>query len=357
MRILFFSPDYEVSKEGPLRPLWSGAAYYRAIAPCAELSRHGVDAYMTPILLQNDQTAKFAGVMDDDSMLDEADIVVVHSWKAAGAAVQIERARRSGQVVIGDIDDLFWALPPGHRSNRWHPAILGAGNWNYLRANLAACDAITVSTPRIKNWIEQNWSNFPPVFVVRNAIDLDNFKEEPFRNKIRTIGWNGNLGWRDDDMATVRKWLGKFLEDNDLRFVWNGGTEVEPFARSLGIDPERVEARVQLPFFDWRESNPLRGVDLQIIPLQLPSPFNAAKSALKGMESAAWGVPFIASPSPEYQAVFDVEATEPLQLAAQRCLDRNHRRKVLAKEQSRVDERDLRDRWNDWLSVYERFAG
>lgn len=357
MRVLFFSPDYDVSKEGPLRPLWSGAAYYRCIAPCAELTRHGVDTWMTPILLSNDQTGKFAGVLEGDSMIDDADIVVVHSWKAAGAADQIERARRTGQIVIGDVDDLFWALPAGHRGTTWNPTKLRAANWNHLRANLNACDAITVSTQAIKDWIEMNWSSPPPVFVVSNALDIQNFTPEPFRKRIKTVGWNGNLAWRDDDMKVVRKWLGKFLEDNDLRFVWNGGTEVEPFAKSLGIDPERVEVRVQLPFFDWRESRPLRNVDLQIIPLELPSDFNRAKSALKGMESAAWGVPFIASPSPEYVRVFGVDPTEPLQLAAENCLDRNHREWLLVREQADLDLQDLRDRWFDWREVYERFGG
>ncbi len=49
------------------------------------------------------------------------------------------------------------------------------------------------------------------------------------------------------------------------------------------------------------------GLDAAIVPLQ-PNRFNEAKSWLKGLEAAALGVPFVASPTGPYQQLHDLGA-------------------------------------------------
>ena len=53
-----------------------------------------------------------------------------------------------------------------------------------------------------------------------------------------------------------------------------------------------------LPIRDYFDA--LGSIDVGIVPLA-PTEFNAAKSPLKGIELAAAGVPFVASPTPEYE--------------------------------------------------------
>ena len=51
--------------------------------------------------------------------------------------------------------------------------------------------------------------------------------------------------------------------------------------------------------FDKNRFGP--ATDIGVVPLNLPLDFNEAKSALKGLEYAAAGIPFVASPSGEYK--------------------------------------------------------
>jgi glycosyltransferase involved in cell wall biosynthesis len=53
-----------------------------------------------------------------------------------------------------------------------------------------------------------------------------------------------------------------------------------------------------LPIHDYFQA--LSSIDVGIVPLA-PTPFNGAKSPLKGLEWAAAGVPFVASPTREYE--------------------------------------------------------
>lgn len=353
MKILFFSPDYAIEKD---HPSWNGAAFYRCVLPAKALGEHGHETRMTAVPLQNDQTNCLAGFMDDDSMWDDAELVVLHAWTVRGGAEQIERARHAGQKVIGDIDDLMWELPIEHRATTWDSMQLRDRNFYYLRNNLLACDAITVSTPYLANWIVDHWGcppEIPPVYVVRNAIDLDNFTPGPFRDEVRTIGWNGNLSWRADDFAEVRPWLRDFLERHDLRFVYVGyHPTTSHIFESLNLPPERVEERPIQRFADFHNGHPLQGIDLQIIPLE-DCPYNRAKSALKGLESAAWGVPFVATNLPEYESIFGGLAGNSLRTHLELVVDNPKLRdKQLEYQQTVAEHHDIEVRWSDWDKIY-----
>ncbi len=101
------------------------------------------------------------------------------------------------------------------------------------------------------------------------------------------------------------------------------------------------------------------GHDIGLVPLA-DSEFNAGKSALKGMEMAACGIPYVAQHHPEYEAfgagILARTPTEWLS-ALERLLDPAERATVAANGLARAAEHDWRARGREWTEVYESLAG
>jgi hypothetical protein len=76
-------------------------------------------------------------------------------------------------------------------------------------------------------------------------------------------------------------------------------------AEALNIDPDKITGYTGArPEY---YGNLFMPMDIGIVPLQ-PSPFNEAKSNLKGLEYALSGVPFVASNTQEYRDLADAGA-------------------------------------------------
>jgi hypothetical protein len=114
------------------------------------------------------------------------------------------------------------------------------------------------------------------------------------------VGFVGSLSGHAEDLGELRTWLGPFVERHDLQVVHVGSHATHPsFADLTGVDPARVTAREGRAWAEFAASRPMAGIDIGLVPLEARD-YNRAKSALKGMEYAACGIPFVASPSPEY---------------------------------------------------------
>lgn len=102
----------------------------------------------------------------------------------------------------------------------------------------------------------------------------------------------------------------------------------------------------------------VRHIDVGVVPLNL-IPFNRAKSAIKGMEYAASGVPFVASPSDEYRWLREEYGIGRLALNAD--IWRAELSTLIEDAQVRVDESrknraavealDIRHRWERWADI------
>jgi hypothetical protein len=349
MRIVFFSPDYAIRNN---RPAFGGAPYYRCILPAKALGDYGGhETYVSPTLIVHEQTGYMTG-QTAISEIPDPDIFVIHSWPELGTDA-IQRARGAGQIVIGDIDDLIWEIPKGHMAESLNTPEKNLQNmWD----NFMACSALTVSTPYLKEWIEEHAAGYaPPVFVIRNAIDLRDFTYNSMRDKVRTIGWSGNPLWRADDLSLLRPWLLDFLLRHKLRFVHVGALPHASIADQLGIPKELLIERPFQTFEDYRQSNPIREMDIQLIPL-VDCPFNRAKSNLKGLESAAWGVPFHATRFGEYESMYmnGPDPTWPSQL--EHMFSRSLREEILWAQDSWARRAAISERWQDWETVYSEVA-
>lgn len=352
LRIVFFSPDYGLKGD---HPAWGGAPYYRCILPARELAKHGHETYVSPTVIVHEETGFLTGQTATGEIADP-DVFVIHSWAENGAEA-ILRAREAGQIVIGDIDDLIWEVPEGHMAESLDGT--NGKSLDNIWKNFMCCSALTVSTPYIKEWMESALREIklwhgganPPVYVIRNAIDLENFQRNSMRDKVRVIGWSGNPLWRADDLSLLRPWLNDFCLRHKLKFLHVGALPHQSIASQLDIDPKLLIQRPFRTFEDFRKSNPLREMDIQLIPL-LDCPFNRAKSALKGMESAAWGIPFVqlGLPSEEYREMTHFTLT---QIAGKgHKLRRQHQQS----QYEWVQTFNITSRWVDWDSCYRELA-
>lgn len=352
MRILFFSPDYVVTNDGRLS--WSGAAHYRCHLPAKWIAaKGGLETCVTPVLMTHmgPSGQRLCGQNELGAPLDGFDVVVLHSWFSAAGAERIAQARAAGQKVIYDIDDWIWGAPSHHA------AVVGFQdredkNIGAAKQNLLACDAVTCSTPVLAHFI-RNMRGAPPVFVIRNAMDFDSWTvEEPRDTDQPTLGWSGHPSWRADDMAVLRGFLKAFMAKHDLRFVHAGHRDdSEPLWRVANLDPERCFVRPHMAFESYRKARALSSVDVQLVPLT-NHPFSRAKSALKGLESAAMGIPFVSSMTEEYREVFPSEVRRdgwPGRL--EWLLDPVNRKSLREIQRGEAEAQSIEVRWADWVDV------
>ena len=89
---------------------YGGTYYYRMALPAAELENHGYECCLAwDFRCEEDgriSVLDVHGVWHDD-----CDIVMFQRWMFKDAENQAKRAIACGQIIIYDIDDIFWALP------------------------------------------------------------------------------------------------------------------------------------------------------------------------------------------------------------------------------------------------------
>jgi glycosyltransferase involved in cell wall biosynthesis len=297
------------------------------------------------------------GLLRDLTTVRHPDLVVLQPGHGADWTRVVEVARDAGQVVVVDIDDWWWDLAPGipdpirEEVRPWLPI---------LESMLRTCNVVTTSTPFIRDRLAA-WTDAPDVRVIRNAMDLDRWGSPEVVDDGPVLGYAGAMFGHVEDVRLMRDWLGPFLERHDLRIIHVGDhPDLPAFSDVAAVDPRRIERRPGLAWDRYAASGPMRGMDIGLVPLR-DDPFNEAKSALKGLEYAACGVPFAASASPEYRAFGSgalvgeslTDQTEQGWIAAlEQLLDPDIRRERAARQAERVAAENIAHRWRDWEDLY-----
>jgi glycosyltransferase involved in cell wall biosynthesis len=206
--------------------------------------------------------------------------------------------QRKGIAVVVDIDDDFEALDPRHIAfKRSQPKYNRESNRVWLRKACAAADLVTCTTPALA----QRYGAHGRTVVLPNYIPrrtLGALPDEEGDGK--TVGWPGHVGTHPRDLLATKGGVGMACREFGARFV-NIGTGNEVVSQ-LGLDGVEYEARGYAEFPDYPHA--IASFDVGIVPLD-DTKFNAAKSALKGLELAAVGVPFVASPTEDYRRIAD----------------------------------------------------
>lgn len=233
----------------------------------------------------------------------------------------VAEAQRRGKVVIFDTDDLVFDVSLLNRV----PAIgeFSSVERKYIADTierngrmLRACDAVTVSTAYLRDYIlaagiHQRVSLVPNVVsaamlhgadaalaadhaAAASAVDTSGQAEAPI-----TIGYFSGTKTHNQDI----------LEAADA-LLW--ALERYPQARlqivgSLMLDSrfERYASHVtRIPLQPWQRLPQLyTAVDINLAPLERDNPFTEAKSCIKYLEAALCNVPTIASPRDDFRRV------------------------------------------------------
>lgn len=235
-----------------------------------------------------------------DDQYEFAPVIYMHRLMHNGLADHVRQARAYGQVILNDIDDWYWGLDPSNQAFRaTHPKVNKVENINNYRSILAASDLVTVSTPYLASRLD--WIKAPKV-IIKNTVDVERFTPHTHESDHPTIGWAGSTAHRSRDLETVASVLQQLLRSGDFSLQHSGDHPSHPsFADRIGVRDSDV---VKLPLSDHIGYPSILNFDIGIVPLNV-TPFNQAKSDIKGLEYAASGIPFVAQVIDSYQELKD----------------------------------------------------
>ena len=213
----------------------------------------------------------------------DADVVVIQRPSNQTTVDAIPKLQSRGVAVVVDMDDDLSCVHPDNAAFYWAKDHSG-----FAVKACAQADLVTVTTEAIA----ERYAPHGRVRVLPNCVPAS-FLQIPHRDS-GLIGWGGALRSHPNDLNV--------LGDSIANLVANGvGFKVVGpkggHARVLKLKAEPV-ATDGVPLVYWPTE--LSKIGIGIAPLALTD-FNKAKSRLRPLEYSALGVPWVASPTPDYQ--------------------------------------------------------
>jgi glycosyltransferase involved in cell wall biosynthesis len=273
-----------------------GCGHYRLIWPAQTLAAMGLD-----VTLHNDWPRAQYRPTASDTIPDQivtvecdADVVVLQRPMEDSVVQSIPVLQRQGVAVVVELDDDFSSLPHGHPAKRATASVDRAGhrrplNRRNLRLACEQADLVTCSTPAIAD----RYAAHGRVAILPNCIPARylHIAAEP-HDGVR-VGWTGSVDTHVGDLQTAGDGIARALNGATFHVVGTG----KGVAVALGLPDGQVQGCGWLPIDDYPAA--YASLDVAVVPLA-DNPFNQAKSWLKGIEAAALGVPFVASPTVPY---------------------------------------------------------
>lgn len=222
-------------------------------------------------------------------------VVIMQRIMDKGVSRKIQRSITNGQKVINDIDDWFWGIHPENMAAKHvDPEFNPDKNIDHYKESLLASSLVTTSTPFLASLLSEWGIN---AVLVENRVSFQMFRPRRHRAGKPTIGWVGSTGHRSGDLEVLREPFAAMERDSKTLFHHTGDHPRHPrFTEEVGISPDSTTI---LPMLAPSEYPLGFNFDIGVVPLT-ENDFNRSKSWIKGIEYAAAGVPFVASPLPEY---------------------------------------------------------
>lgn len=220
-------------------------------------------------------------------------VVIMQRHMDKSVPRKVERAILNGQKVINDIDDWFWGIHPENMAAKHvDPEFNPTSNVDFYKETLCASSLVTTSTPYLAELLGE-WGIKPR--IVENKVLPQTFPTRRHNSSTPVIGWAGSTGHRSGDLKILVEPFAAMV--GRVMFHHTGDhPRHKSFADEVGVGKESVSL---LPMLAPQEYPYGFKFDIGVVPLT-DNDFNRAKSWIKGIEYAAAGVPFIASPLPEY---------------------------------------------------------
>lgn len=353
--ISFLTYDWSFGLKPP-QP--NGCAWYRCYLPMQELKK---DKYESGMGLPgfNDKHG-FGILIPDNKAIHGWDIVVLKLIMLEKAVEQVDKAIALGQKIVVDLDDHMEGLEKSNLA--YHMTSVEKNpknNREHYFKIIEKSTALIASTPFLKEYYKKKYPN-KPVYLVRNGININSWKSKnDHSGHLPTFGWVGATPWRSGDLEILNPYFGNFLKEKHLKFHHSGNVINAPsVSDKIGIDKNIFSFEPMKPIQTY--PNMFRKIDVGIVPLTNVD-FNHAKSFIKGLEYAAAGIPFISSPSPEYnyladQGVGRIASTKEEWLQnAEELLSPKTRKEEREKNRQIVEEKfSMKSRAKDWEEVFDQ---
>jgi glycosyltransferase involved in cell wall biosynthesis len=326
-------------------------AFYRMELPAAMCAQENLPVEISTGLPGKE--GKDGLEIDYDKVRESYDVVVIQRPLLQVIAESIPILQQNGVTVIVEVDDDFTAV---HKDNqaywRTHPDNEKTPyNRDYVEYACKVADHVIVTTPALYAvYGRHGRASIIPNFVPSFLLDWR------FIKYTRCCGWSGSISTHPRDLQTVGNGVSLAVEEARSRFLVIG--LAEKVQEALRLTNPVIETG-WLPVQDYYKE--LGRLEVGIVPLE-ESRFNHAKSNLKGLEYAATGVPFVASPLPEYRRLSEKGAG----IIAKRPREWFHELMYLLSSEERRKERAERGReairenyllennWHLWPEAWER---
>lgn len=220
-------------------------------------------------------------------VLVDADVVVLQRVTHAYMAQAVGVMRAKGVTVVVDVDDDLSSIHPSNPAWAVHRPGAGLHSWHNLALACRNASLVTVSTPALLDVYARHGRGH----VLPNYLP-DHYYGLP-RTDSDVLGWPGSFHSHPNDPEVVGGAVAR-LVDEGAQFVMRGDSTGAGRAFGLAADP--VGGGV--PIGEWPAA--VASLGIGIAPLA-DTKFNRSKSLLKPLEMSACGVPWVASPSPEYR--------------------------------------------------------
>jgi hypothetical protein len=297
----WFAPD---PSRGLSEEVWGGSGWAR------------VGQYL-PYLREQHEVIVGVLVWDKDHFVirhedetSDVDVVLMHRLMHKGLTETIALGRAAGQKIVNDLDDWYWGLDTSNAAFKAsHPKYNDQEDRYSYKGILSKSDLLIVSTPyladRVAEWVKAD------IVVQRNTVDVDRFSvREASDTTCPIVGWVGSTAHRSNDLETMRGILGPMKAADKIRLM-HGGHHLQYPSYAAGIGVEEDDVLFKLPLSSHSNYPSLMKMDVGIVPLRV-TPFNQAKSYIKGLEYAAAGIPFVAQSIDAYDElrnVYDIGLT------------------------------------------------
>lgn len=307
-----------------------GCGYYRMIWPAEALIWSGRDVFIAEpnsdqaripcqmtkakITYPGGLGDRIAEVVVGIEELPDADVVVIQRPGQRKIVELIAHLQAAGIAVVVELDDDFEHIDPRNSAAaKMNPKLSPDDNNLWMRMAVQRADVVTVSTPALARVYQRFTKN--PIIVIPNRLPPHAYAEHPRTGPPAVFGWTGGINVHPNDLPVMGAAPQVALREQTFERFHVVGTG-RGIAEQLGLAPQFVpkdpdEPNILVENPDWGitavgEWKPITEyptlmdeIDVGVVPLA-DTPFNAAKSWLKGLEFMGRGIPVVASALPEY---------------------------------------------------------
>lgn len=225
----------------------------------------------------------------------DMDIVVYQRPMTDSLVSTIPLIQAQGCTVIVELDDDIVNVPTHNLAyDLVHPRINRTFNWQFLREACKLADWMTCTTPALGERYMPGRHTVVPNYVPTSLVQFQASSSLGKSPEEIVLGWSGSMAVHAMDLQETQNAIPIVLHETDCEFLVVGESARTGAALGLSKDPAETG---WIPLPEYPEY--LAKLDVGIVPL-VGDRFNQAKSWLKGMEMAALGIPFVASPVTEY---------------------------------------------------------